>query len=158
SLRGVAPGRGLVDEGAGGDAVEEVHEARFQIALRSDDEEAVVQHAVLQERRAVAELVGGGSHVRAYGDLLEARAVFQQLRLRQVGPRRANALDDGLQVPRRWVLRLEDRVDGRLDGAAVAVSHDDDEARAEMLDGEFDAPDLRGRDDVAGDPDDEEIA
>ena len=44
------------------------------------------------------------------------------------------------------------------DRAALRVAEHDDEARAEALRGELDAADLRRRDDVAGDADDEQVA
>ena len=46
----------------------------------------------------------------------------------------------------------------RQDGAALRVPEDDDQPRAESLGGELDAADLRRRDDVAGDADDEQVA
>src|SRR5690606_7715147 len=44
------------------------------------------------------------------------------------------------------------------DCSALGVPKHDDQRRAEPLRSEFDAPDLRGGDDVTGDPDDEEIS
>ena len=49
-------------------------------------------------------------------------------------------------------------VDGRFDGAAVRMTHDDDQGRAEAICCELYAADLRGCDDVPRDPDDEQIA
>jgi hypothetical protein len=46
----------------------------------------------------------------------------------------------------------------RLDGAAGGVTHDHDQPAAEPLGGELDAAHLRGGDDVAGHPDDEQVA
>ena len=40
----------------------------------------------------------------------------------------------------------------------LCVAENDDERRAEARGREFDAPDLRRRDDIARDPDDEEVA
>ena len=47
---------------------------------------------------------------------------------------------------------------GSRDGPAARVAHHDDEGHLERIDGEFDGSHLRRRDDVAGHPDDEEIA
>ena len=50
------------------------------------------------------------------------------------------------------------RLDRRIDRAAAGVAHDHHQARAEALGRELDAADLRRRDDVARDADDEQIA
>ena len=49
-------------------------------------------------------------------------------------------------------------LDGRRDRAATRVAEHDDEPRVELLGRELDAADLRRRDDVAGNADDEQVA
>ena len=56
---------------------------------------------------------------------------------------------------RRWILQ---RFNGRLDGAAPRMAKYDDESRVEFAGGEFDATNLRGRHDVSGHTNHEEIA
>ena len=53
--------------------------------------------------------------------------------------------------PAQALQRAEDR-------AAVRVAEHDDQRRAELLGRKLDASQLRGSDDVAGDPDDEQVA
>ncbi len=82
--------------------------------------------------------------------------------LREIGPqesgdRRADALDDRAQVPRLVFRPPAQLLDRRGDGAALGVAEHDDKAHVKALGGELHAADLRRRDDVAGDADDEQI-
>ena len=84
--------------------------------------------------------------------------IVTQLGLEQPLDRRPHAIDDRPQVPRLVLRRPLQRFERRQNRAALRMAEHDDEPRAVALGGELDAADLRRRDDVAGDADDEEIA
>ena len=71
---------------------------------------------------------------------------------------RPNAIDDRAQIRRPLLSRLDELFEGGENRAATGMTENDDERSAETFDREFDAADLRGRNDVAGDADDEQIA
>ncbi len=84
--------------------------------------------------------------------------IVPEVRRQQSFHRRPDAIDDRAQVtrrPLRYVLKVVER---GLDRAATGMTEYDDEPRAESLRGEFDAAHLRGRDDVSGHADHEQIA
>ena len=81
-----------------------------------------------------------------------------ELRAQQRFDRRPHAVDDRMQIARlvdRRPLQLFDRGEYR---AALRVTEHDNEAGAVAFCRKLDAADLRRRDDVAGDADDEQIA
>ena len=72
--------------------------------------------------------------------------------------RRAHPVDDRSQVVRLILRRCPQFFECRQNRAALRVAKDDDESRGVSCRGEFDAADLGGSDDVAGDANDEQIA
>ena len=87
-----------------------------------------------------------------------ASGIVPKLRRQQPLDRRTDAPDDRAQVAGPlvgWLLQGFER--GR-DRAALRMPEHHDEPGAEPLGGEFDAVNLRGRDDVSGDADDKQIA
>ena len=76
----------------------------------------------------------------------------------QILDRRPHHIHDRAQIARLILLRPPQLLQCRLDGAASRMTQDDHQSRAELFRGEFDAADLRRRDDIAGDPDDEQIS
>ena len=66
-------------------------------------------------------------------------------------------LDDVADEPGRHLVPVE-RVDGRLDRAALVVAEDDDQGHVQHLHRVLDRPEHRRVDDVTGGPDDEHVA
>ena len=66
--------------------------------------------------------------------------------------RRSDQVDDRPQIPRLVLHGPLQLRQGRLNGAALRMTQDDDEPGAELLGSEFDAADLRRCDDIARRP------
>ena len=96
--------------------------------------------------------------VRPDGLLDECVVVVAQFGVEQRLDRRTDAVDDRVQVPRLAGRGPGEFLEGRVDRTAVGVAEHDDELRVEPRRRELHAADLRRRDDVARDADDEEIA
>jgi hypothetical protein len=138
-------------------AVEEVHHTRLERVLRADHHELAVVDHLLEQRRAVPQVVGGRPHVRAHRLTHESLLVIPDTRGDQRLERRPDPVHDRAQI-RGVPGRVAHRFERRGDRAALRVSEDHDELRVEFRCGELDAADLRWRDDVARDADDEQVA
>ena len=90
--------------------------------------------------------------------LHECAGVVPQFRGEQRLDRGAHAVDDGAQIARLILGRPAQFFQGGENGTALRVAQHHDEPRAVSGGGEFDAADLRWRDDVARDADDEQVA
>ena len=105
----------------------------------------------------MAQMIDRCADVGAHGLCSSVVQIVPQIRRQQALDRRPNQVDDRAQVPRLVLLRPLQLFQRRLDGAAVRMPEDDDQTRAELFGGKFDAADLRRRDDVAGDADHEQV-
>ena len=141
-----------------GNTVEELDDAGLERVLGADDDQAVVCDQLLEDLRAMAQVVRRDADVRAHGLLHQGLGVVPQIRGEQRLDRRAHPVDDRAQVARLVLTRLLELLERREDGAALRVAEHDDQPRAEPRGGELDAADLRRRDDVAGDADHEQVA
>jgi hypothetical protein len=139
-------------------AVEEVHAPRLERVLGADDEKPVARGTLLEQRGAMAQVIDRRTEVGAHRVSHECLEVVLQRRVEQRCHRRPHAVNDRTKVRRLTLGGALELVERGEDGAALRVAEHDDEPRAELLGGVLDAPDLRGRDDVPGDADDEEVA
>jgi hypothetical protein len=86
-----------------------------------------------------------------------AAGVVSELRLQQLFDGRPNAIDDRVQISRRLFGESLQRLERRMNSAALRVSEHHDEPRAEPLGREFHAADLRRRDYIPRDADHEQV-
>ena len=141
-----------------GEAIEEVHDAGFKGVLGANDGEAVVLNQLFEEPGAVPEVVGRRKDVGANGVLDEGVRVVGDGSVEEGLEGRPNPIDDRAQVSGGLkALRTLKTLKGCEDGTATGVAEDDNKASVKPGSRELDAADLRGRDDVAGDADDEEV-
>ena len=140
-------------------AVEELDDAGLERVLGADDQQAVVAGSAA--RGSPSRGAGG----RPRRGCWRARPAAPAHRGRAAARSRAAPSTDGRTrstIERRlrdWSSRRPLQLFERgQDRAALRVPEHDDQPRAEPRGGELDAADLRRRDDVAGDADDEQIA
>jgi hypothetical protein len=142
----------------GGEAVKELHKAGFQGVFGANDQEAGVLDEVLDDGRAMAEVVGSGADVGTDGLVEESVGVGLEAGGQEAGDGGADALDDGAQIGRLALGGPLELLESSRDRAAARMAQDDDQPRAKLLGGKLDAADLRRRDDVPGDADDKQVA
>jgi hypothetical protein len=138
--------------------IEEIDETRFERVLGAHDDQTVFLDELLEYLRPMAQVAGRHAHVRANRVAHECVGIVPQLGSQQRLDRRPHAVNDRVEIFRLADGRPVELFDGGENGAALRVSQHDDKPRAVTLGGEFDTADLRWRNDVAGDADDEEIA
>ena len=119
----------------------------------------LLEAQLLEQARAVAEVARRRGDVGARGGAQQGRAILGQLGVHQRRDDRRDAVGDREQIARAAVRRMGSHaLDGGRDGAAVRMAHHDHQLRAVALGRELDRADLRGRHDVAGHADHEQIA
>ena len=153
--------QGAGDEDARADDPDGRDDDLSRLALLTDfgdDEQLVALDEPLEQVRAMAQRTGGHADVGAHGVPRERVRIVTEFGRQESFDRRTDAVDDRPQVPRLLLRRPLELFDRRLDRPAARVAEHDDEPGAELRRRELDAADLRRRDDVAGDTDDEQVA
>src|SRR5258705_2831012 len=137
--------------------VEELYGAVLHTVLRSHDQQAVALDSPLEQRRPVSQVRNRCPDVRTRGLGGERGGILRDGGREQRLDGRPDAIDDGAQIGGLVALRLAQLFQRRGHRAALGVAHDHSEPRPEHLGRKLDAPHLRWRDDVAGDPDHEQV-
>jgi putative Ca2+/H+ antiporter (TMEM165/GDT1 family) len=140
-----------------GHAVKEVHETRLERVLGADHHQPFALDELLQDFRAVPQLVCGHADVRSYRVVDENLGIARKGGVHEGFHRWTNAIHDRVQVSRLILGRSLKLLESGQDGATARVTEHDHEPGTETLRGELNAPDLRRRHDVARDADHEEI-
>ncbi|SRR6266480_6660310 len=103
-------------------------------------------------------MVRGGTNVDSNCPLYESIWIVPQIGLEQSLDGRPHAVDDRPQVARLVFCRPPKLLEGRQNCSALGMAEHYHQPRPETRGSEFDAADLRGSYDVAGDTNDEEVA
>ena len=138
--------------------VEEFHGAGLDVILGADDHQPVARDLPLEQLGAVSQLIDGRSNVGADRGGRQFGVVTCRRRAKQWLDRRPDAIDDRSQVRRTVATGAAQLFERGADGAALRVTEHDCQTRLESLGRELDAADLRGRDNVARDANDEQVA
>ena len=103
-------------------------------------------------------LVDRHANVRAHGFAHECVGIVAKVGREQRFDRRPYTIDNGTQVRRLFLAAPSEFFERGENRAATRMSEHDHESCAIARSGEFDAADLRRRDDISGDANDEQIA
>ena len=137
--------------------VEELDHARLQRILGAHDDQAIVLDQLLEDLRAVAQVIYGGADIGPNCLCDQCISIVSEVGREELLDRRAHPIDDRPQVARLIFCRCPQLFDGGQNRPALRVAKDDNQACAIPSGGEFDAADLRRSDDVACDANDEEV-
>ena len=103
-------------------------------------------------------MVHGHIDVCPYGVLYEGAQVVSKFGLHHFFDRRTDAIDDRSEIARLTTAGLQEFFQSRADRTAFRMSKNDYEPGAIAGSSELDAADLRGRNDIACNTNDKEIA
>lgn len=156
-------GGSLTDRGARllgglGHPVKKVNDARLQAILRANDQQPVILNEMLQNVRAMTQVVGGSANVRANGVRDKSFGVLPEGCGQQGLDGGTDPVDDGAKIRRlveRGLAQLLHRGDNR---SALRVPQHDRQPRPEARGSKLYAPDLRRRHDIPGYSDYEQVS
>src|SRR5687767_4016164 len=137
--------------------IEEIDHTGLQRILRSDDHQSFVLNQLLENLRAMAQVIDGCPNVRANSLIDERLRIVSQLRSQQALHGGTHPVHDRMKIRRLRRRGFAQLLERGKDGSALRVPEHHDEARAVTRRREFNAANLRGSDDVAGDTNHEEI-
>src|SRR4029077_13100985 len=138
--------------------IEELDDAGLQRVFGADDEQALVLDQLLEQLRAMAQVIRRGADVGPHGLLDQCGPVFLEAGREQSLDRGTDAVYDRPQVTGLVLRRPPQLLERGHDGPAARMADDHHEPSPVARGGEFDAADLRGGHDVSGDPNDEQVA
>ena len=138
--------------------VEEVHDACLQGIFGADHHEPGILDQILNDVGSMAQMIHRGADVGAHGFMHQRVVIGMGAAPQQAFDRRSDEIHDGMQIARLVLHRTTQLFQRRFDGPAAGVSEYHHQPRAELFSRKFDAADQGRSDDVARDPDDEQIS
>lgn len=139
-------------------SIEELNLAGLQGILGAHHLEAILLDQLLQYLGPVPQVISGGANVGPDRLPHECLRISSQLGVEQSRDGRPHPVYNRPEVHRLIFRRPPKLGERRFHGTALGVTQHDDEASAKAGGGKLDAADLGRCDDVAGHPDDKEVA
>jgi hypothetical protein len=113
---------------------------------------------VFDDLGTMPQVIDGRSNIRAACLMDQLVQIVFEIGREQTFHRRTHQVDDGVKIPRLILFRPLKLFQRGFNGTALRVPENDDKPRTKLLGGEFDATDLRWRNDVPGDANHEQVA